>query len=220
MTEHATSKDCYSYFRNISLVSVSVLLVGCAGGFSVDETATTLSSEPSSARCSLKGTGYSTNVTTPVRVTLPKEAAPVRVSCSSAGHKTFVTDVKPLFNEKILNNFLLLSSVGMLVDMMNGHVSKYPERIHLNLEPTTFSDADARDQWFGRYKAHITLKWDRIVSEVSDFCIAGSGEDGDCMANVRDAEAARAQALRQLEKRRKGARVKISNTAKRPVTVE
>lgn len=216
MTKSATMQRCHRLSRYTGLVLVSSLVVGCAGGLGNDASVTTLSSEPSLAACSLRGTGYAMTVTTPAHLTLPKEAAPVRVSCSKVGHKTFLTDVKPLFNEKILNNFLLLSTVGMLVDMIGGHESKYPEKIHLNLEPTIFSDADARDRWFGRYKAHITLKWDRIVSEVSDFCVAGSGEDGDCMANVRAAEVARTKALERVELRRKGARVKNSNTAQRP----
>lgn len=217
MTQNDLSK---AFYRLTGLVLAIPLVVGCAGGFAKDVSVTKLSTEPASARCSLEGKEYSKMVITPARVILPKEAAPVRVSCSRAGHKPFQTALKPLFNERILNNFLLMSSFGMLIDLMNGHESKYPDRVHLNLEPIMFTDANARDQWFAKYRAHVTRKWNRIVSDVSDRCNEASGEQGNCSAGVKDVQLKRVRALEMVEQRRRGAQVRNNNMAAQPVPLD
>lgn len=195
---------------------VLLFLVGCAGGLSNDISVTKLSTDPPSARCSLQGKNYAETVTTPVRLILPKEAAPVSVTCSRAGHKTFRVKLKPLFNAEILTNFLLMSSVGMLIDMINGHDSKYPERVHLNLEPVLFNDARARDLWYDRYRSHVTRKWNRIVSEVSDRCNEASGEQGNCGADVNDVRQRRIRALNLVEQKRKAAKIKFGDIVDEP----
>lgn len=203
-------------WRYAAVAAATLGLSACAGGFSKDLTQTKISTEPAGATCSLVGTGYSKSIKTPAKVILPKEAAPIRVSCKVAGHRTFVAKVKPVFNEKILNNFLVGSSMGVLVDMMNGHDTKYPDRVHMNMEPTSFVSVEARDEWFRRYRNHVAKTWDRVVQELSDNCNDASGEEGGCMLDVKATEAKKVRALATLEQQRRRAHVRTSATARRP----
>jgi hypothetical protein len=117
----------------------------------------------------------------------------------------FVTFLKPTFNDKVLHNFLLGSSMGMAVDMMNGNHEKYPRRVVLHLEPTSFANIAARDFWYARYRQYIEFKWQRILDDIQSECSEGSGENGNCKDGVTKAQSAREQELQYLEQRRRRA---------------
>lgn len=204
-------------WRYAAVAAATLALSGCAGGFKHNFVPTQISTDPVGATCHLAGTGFAKTVKTPAKLILPKKAAPIKIRCRVAGHRPFVAKVKPVFNEKILNNFLVGSSMGMLIDMMNGHDSKMPERVHMNMEPTSFASAQARDAWFLRYRNHVTRQWNYAVRELSDNCNEAGGEEGACLLDVKATEAKKVRALAILEQQRRRAHVRTSATAGRPL---
>jgi hypothetical protein len=203
-------------WRYAAVAAATLALSGCAGGFKRDFNQTKISTDPVGATCHLAGTGFAKTVKTPIEIILPKKAAPINIRCRAAGHRPFEVKVKAVFNEKILNNFLMVSSMGLLIDMMNGHDTKMPDRVHMNMEPTSFVSAKARDVWFLRYRNHITRKWDYAVRELSDRCNDSSGEEGACMLEIKAAEASKGRALAVLEQQRRRAHIRTRATARRP----
>lgn len=204
-------------WRYAAVAAATLALSGCAGGFKQDFVPTQISTDPVGATCHLAGTGFKKTVKTPAKLVLPKKAAPIKIRCRAAGHRPFVAKVKPVFNEKILNNFLVGSSMGMLIDMMNGHDTKMPERVHMNMEPTSFASAEARDAWYRRYRSHVTRQWDYALSALNDNCNESGGENGACMVDVKAAKDKKAHALTVVEQQRRRAHVRTSATAKRPL---
>ncbi len=191
-----------------------VALSGCAGGFSPDLVRTQISTEPTSAQCMLTGTQYARTIKTPAYVILPKEVAPVKILCNAAGHSTFEAQVQPVFNGTILYNVLALSLTGLVVDMMNGHASKYPQRVHMIMEPTSFATTAARDAWFSRYRDHIAKKYDQATGDLVDQCIIEADENGrDCAPESEVAQQRKSRALAILEAKRQSAHVRTSGTA-------
>jgi hypothetical protein len=155
-------------------------------------------------------------VRTPADVVLPKESSPITLTCGAARHRAFVTTLTPLFNEKVFGNLLLGSVAGLVVDLSNGHASKYPERVKIHLEPTAFATVEARDAWYGRYRTYVAWKWEQAEAEVSDRCNA-DGEDYTCWEKRRTVAAGRAQEMEVLERRRRQAHIDAHSTAERPV---
>ena len=194
---------------------LSLLVSACAGGFKTDESATVIVSEPTAAQCSLEGTDFSMTVQTPAKVVLPKRAAPITLTCGAPRHNAVATTLKPLFNAKIFGNLLLGSMAGMIVDMSNGHDTKYPERINVHLEPTAFATVEERDAWYGRYRTYIDWKWGQEEAEVIDLCNL-NGEGPDCLEKRRTVATGRAQEMETLETRRRQAHIDARNTAERP----
>ena len=185
--------------------SLAVLLSACSGALGGGPATTLIVTEPAKANCILSGKGYSARVTTPIKTKLPKSAAPIKLSCSASGHRTFVTILKPTFNDKVLHNFLLGSSVGIAVDLMNGNHEKFPKRVVLHLEPSSFANVAARDFWFARYRQFIEFKWRRILDDIQFECSESSGENGNCQDAVGKARSEREYELQKLEQRRKRA---------------
>ena len=60
--------------------------------------------------------------------------------------------------------------MGMAVYMMNGNHEKYPRRVVLHLEPTSFANIAARDFWYARYRQYIEFKWQRILDDIQSEC--------------------------------------------------
>jgi hypothetical protein len=196
-----------------SLCAVATTLSACSGALGGGPSTTQIVTEPAGSLCTLTGKGYEVRLTAPLKTKLPKNAAPIKLSCTAAGHRTFVTILKPVFNDKVLHNFLLGSSMGMAVDMMNGNYEKYPRRVVLHLEPKSFSDVTARDIWYARYRQYIEFKWRRILDDIQAECSDGSGENGNCKDAVMKVEASREQELQRLEqRRRRAALVPTSNS--------
>ncbi len=186
-------------FANCSLAA---LLSACSGALGGGPSTTLIVTEPAKANCILSGKGYSAQVTTPVKLKLPKSASPIKLSCSVSGHRTFVTILKPTFNDKVLHNFLLGSSMGVAVELMNGNHEKFPRRVVLHLEPSSFANVAARDFWFARYRQYIEFKWRRILDDIQSECSDSSGENGNCQDAVRKVRSERENELRRLEQRR------------------
>lgn len=195
------------------LASAALLLAGCAGGFSDDHTITRITTDPPRARCTLHGKGFSQIVQTPVRVVLPKESAPITVSCSGTGYRDFVTTLKPQFNGQVLGNLLTGSVMGLVVDLTHGHDLKFPSHIQINMEPTIFRSVEARDRWFNRYREQIVKKWTSVVDNIGDACHGSDADSAYCQAKMRTAKKNQARELGLLEHRRRNARIGHVDTA-------
>ncbi len=110
--------------------------------------------------------------------------------------------------------------MGMAIDMMNGNHEKYPRRVVLHLEPSSFLNVVARDFWYARYRQFIEFKWRRILDEIQSDCSDSSGENGNCKDAVTKATSAREQELQRLERRRRRAALDLppfSQTSVLPV---
>ena len=189
----------------LAVCAAGLFLSGCGGALGGGPSTTQIVTEPAGALCTLTGKEYMVQLLAPLKTKLPKNAAPIKLSCAAPGHRTFVTILKPTFNDKVLHNFLLGSSMGMAVDMMNGNHEKYPRRVVLHLEPTSFATVAARDFWYARYRQFIEFKWQRVLDDIQSECSEGSGETGNCKDAVTKAQRARDQELHRLEQRRRRA---------------
>lgn len=92
--------------------------------------------------------------------------------------------------------------MGVAVDLMNGNHEKFPRRVVLHLEPSSFANVAARDFWFARYRQYIEFKWRRILNDIQSECSESSGESGNCQDAVREIRIDRENELRRLEQRR------------------
>jgi hypothetical protein len=199
--------------RRWGALPAGLLVAACAGGFSPDRSVTQITTDPPAARCTLQGAGFNQIIQTPVHVVLPKEAAPVTMSCAGAGYRTFVTTLKPVFNGQVFGNLLTGSVLGVVIDFANGHDLKYPRQVHVNMEPTVFPTAEARDRWFERFRTHLIEKWSDVAVDIRNNCSGADAESTHCRAKTRAAEADRARELALLEQRRRQARVGHIDTA-------
>ena len=199
--------------RSWIAVAAMLPLAACAGGFSDDRSVTQISTDPAGARCTLQGAGFTQIVETPAKVVLPKEAAPVTVSCAGEGYRTFVTSLKPMFNAQVFGNLLTGSVIAMVVDFTNGHSLKYPAHVRINMEPAVFSTVEARDRWFSRYRAHVIEKWSGVAGSIANNCSGPDSDSSHCQEKMRAAEADRIRELALLEERRRQVRVEHSDTA-------
>ncbi|MBK19621.1 MAG: hypothetical protein CMM52_12375 [Rhodospirillaceae bacterium] len=178
------------------------ILSACTGGLGGGPVATQVVTEPSGATCDLTGNKFAIRAQTPLKTQLPKSAGEINLSCVAVGYRTFNTVLKPTFNDRVLRNFLVGSSMGMAVDLMNGNHEQYPRRVVLHLEPHSFASAAERDRWYSRYKQYIEFKWRRVLDEIRSNCSESSGEDGNCQTDLIKAQDARQNELQQLEQRR------------------
>lgn len=187
------------------LCSAALLLSACSGVAGGGPSMTQVVTEPSGALCTLAGKGFAVRLTAPLETKLSENAAPIKLSCAAAGHRTFVTILKPVFNDKVLHNFLLGRFMGMAVDLMNGNHQKYPRRVVLHLKPISFANVGARDFWYARYRQFIESKWRHVLDDIQSECSESSGESGNCKDGVTKARLAREQELQRLEQRRRRA---------------
>tara|TARA_R110000787_G_scaffold133841_2_gene246280 strand:+ start:96 stop:731 length:636 start_codon:yes stop_codon:yes gene_type:complete len=189
------------------------LLSGCAGGLGTTRHTTLIATDPQPATCDLRGAGYSTRIATPARLEIPKSAAPVTMTCRADGHRPFETTLKPQFNPKILGNFMIGSTLGMLSDMVGGHDTIYPRRLTINLEPLAFASLDDRDRWFDRFRRSTWIRWQMTLDALGETC--DGQEDTLCHDRIAVQQDVRDTELAALERRRNAARV-LEDLAERP----
>lgn len=198
----------------VLLVSAA-LLGGCAGGLGTTRHTTQIATDPPSATCDLQGANYAMRIVTPARLEIPKAAAPVTMTCRADKHRSFATILKPQFNPKILGNFMIGSTLGMVSDMIGGHDTIYPKRLTINLEPLAFASLDARDRWFDRFRRSTWIRWQIALNALSETC--DGQEDTLCHDRIAVQQSARDTELAALERRRNAARV-LDDLAERPAS--
>jgi hypothetical protein len=103
------------------LILGAALLSGCAGGLGTTKHATLIETIPEQTVCELRGTGYAIRINTPARLEIPKTASPVTMVCQAAGFRPLQIILKPQFNPKIRGNFVLVSTLSIMSDMIGGH---------------------------------------------------------------------------------------------------
>ena len=191
------------------------LLGGCAGGLGTTRHSTVIATDPPSATCDFQGANYSTRIITPARLEIPKSASPVTMTCRADKHRPFETTLKPQFNPKILGNFMIGSTLGIVSDMMGGHDSIYPKQLTINLEPVAFTTLDTRDRWYDRFRRSTWIRWQIALNALSETC--DGQEDTLCHDRITVQQSARDTELAALERRRQDARV-LDDLAERPAS--
>ena len=66
----------------------------------------------------------------------------------------------PGFNQRVLKNILVGSSMRLVVHIVRHRGMIYPKRVFLFMEPTSFNTVVSRDRWFRSYHKHWTTNGD------------------------------------------------------------
>jgi len=195
-------------FRFVPLLIGALSVAACAEAIDSWGPSTRIEANPRVARCTLEGKGLQREVVTPVRVVLPKEASPVTVTCAAEGYRTSVHRMTTRIDNSIASNLLFGSSIGMIVDIMSGAAEQYPSRITVNLEPRYFASAEARDEWYGKFRASLDFKWSGIIDDLWATCNQDLEAQLGCTEELARREAERDHEFKVLEDRRAAAEIR------------
>jgi hypothetical protein len=196
------------------LAGLTLALAGCSSLGGNGQT-TEIVTDPVGAECVVAGAGFRQVVRTPDTVAPPLEASPLSVTCTAPGYRDAQGPLRARFDDRIVSNFVLGSSLGVAIDMMNGRDRAYPTTFRIHMEPVSFRTAAARDAWYGRFRYHVAEKWDRAISMSELGCSDGDGETG-CKGEVDSLRRGRARELSALESRRAGAVIIGEKVAEEP----
>ena len=202
-----------SLFRYIAVLAAGLFLSACASIMGGDD-GTWISSEPAFVRCQLSGQGYQQVVDTPDEVILPKAAAPIRITCKAKGYRDANLTLDTAVNPMIVANFIFGSSIGAVIDMINGAAEKYSDRVTIRLEPEAFASADARDEWYVSHRESVERRWNQVIGNLEFFCSDEVETPLDCLDELKQAKAGEARELGLLEQRRLYARIRAENQAR------
>lgn len=202
-----------SLFRHIAVVAAGLLLSACASIMGSDD-GTWIFSEPAFVRCQLSGQGYNQVVDTPDEIILPKAAAPIRIACQANGYRDANHTLDTATDPMIAANLVFGSSIGVLIDLITGAAEKFPERVTIHLEPKAFPSAQARDEWYGRYRRSVEKLWNGIIGNLEIVCADDMETPMDCLDELKQAKDGGARDLGRLEQRRLYARIRAENRAR------
>ncbi len=114
----------------------------------------------------------------------------------------------------IVANFVFGSSIGAVIDMINGAAEKYSDRVTIRLEPEAFASADARDEWYVSYRESVEKRWNQVIGTLEFVCPDEVETPLGCFDELKQAKAGEARELRLLEQRRLYARIRAENRAR------
>ncbi len=183
-----------------------MVLAACAGTQGKGRL-TRITTLPNDASCELRGNGFDRVVQTPVRVHLPKKAAPVTITCQARGFRTTRGTLDTRLDGAVFANLLIGSMLGFVVDVGTGAARKYPRGITIVLEPVSFPTEAARDGWYGLYRKYIVQKWDEHVVWIEADCGEAGEDEFACSDEIANARARMTEELERLEALRKRAPV-------------
>lgn len=190
----------------LTLAIAAMVLAACAGPQGKGRQ-TRISTLPEEARCELRGDGFERVVQTPIRIHLPKKAAPVTIACRAQGFRTTRGTLDTRLDNAVFANLLTGSMLGFVVDVGTGAAKNYPRGVTIVLEPVSFNTRAARDSWYGLYRMYIVQKWDEHVVAIEADCGGGGEVAFECTEEIADARAKMTVELERLEALRKRAPV-------------
>jgi len=202
-----------SLFRHIAALAAGLFLSACASLMGGAD-GTWISSEAAFARCQLSGPGYDQVVVTPDEIILPKAAAPISIACKARGYRDASYTLDTAINPMIAANVVFGSSIGFVIDLINGAAEKFPERVTIHMEPKAFASARARDEWYGRYRQSVEKRWNGIIGSLENICAENMVTPLDCLDELKQAKDDGARDLGLLEQRRLYARIRADNQAR------
>lgn len=90
---------------------------------------------------------------------------------------------------------------GVIGDVVRGAGFRYPPNFKLVLDPASFSDEKARDDWYSRRMEDTNKRFDKAIEVTKEQCESQGDSDG-CSAEIKGLEKKREKTLEDLEKRR------------------
>ncbi len=196
-----------SICRAVALILAAPLFVGCASIVSDDDLTTYIETDPEKARCELHGQDFRRVIETPDSVHLTSDAAPITVACKADGYRETAEVLDTSMDGWILGNIIFGGIIGVAVDAARGAGQNFPPRFMVVLEPSTFSTAAARDDWYDRRRRLVEEKWKTVISQAEGQCTDDTVDDA-CKRQVKELKVQRDAELKQLESRRDRALVK------------
>jgi len=196
-----------SIFRAVALILAAPMFVGCASIVSDDDSTTYIETDPEKARCELHGQDFRRVVETPDSVHLPSEAAPITVACKADGYRETAEVLDTSMDGWIIGNIIFGGIIGAAVDAARGAGQKFPPRFMVVLEPSSFSTATERDDWYDRRRRLLEDRWKKAISQVEAQCSDDAIDDA-CERQVKELQVKRDAELEKLESRRGRALVK------------
>ena len=196
-----------SICRAAALILVAPLFVGCASIVSDDESTTYIETDPEKARCELHGQDFRRVIETPDSMRLPSEAAPITIACKADGYRETAEVLDTSMDGWIIGNIIFGGIIGVAVDAARGAGQKFPPRFMVVLEPSSFSTAAERDDWYDRRRRLLEDRWEKAISQVEGQC-SDTAVDDACEQQVKELQVKRDAELKKLESRRDRALVK------------
>ncbi len=190
---------------------ILLLLSGCASIISDNETTTYISTDPEHAECRIEGEEFKRSVITPASMLLHAKHAPLTVQCSASGHHDETASLETKNDGWTLGNAVLGGIIGAAIDRATMAGQKYPESLHLDLQPTSFPTAQARDQWFLKQRQKAEAIWMARIDEAKAQCQEDDADD--CLPEVTGLTRKRNVALSELELKGQAALVRSTEFA-------
>jgi len=80
---------------------------------------------------------------------------PVNLRCETDGYKPFSTTVDTELNDMVLGNILLGGLIGLAIDAGQGNTKRYPDEVHIFMEPAAFATEAERESWLEERAAKL-----------------------------------------------------------------
>lgn len=123
--------------RFMIIVSLSLMLPGCATIFEGTSQSVSISTDPAGADCTIEraGTRIGQINPTPGSIHIDKSKNDLSVLCTHAGYLPATVAQSPKFQATTFGNILIGGLVGVVVDAASGANFQYPNDVRISLAP-------------------------------------------------------------------------------------
>ncbi len=113
----------------ILLLTVSMMMNGCATVISGSQDSVEINTMPTSAICDIKGEQYMNKIQTPTELDIPRSAGHLSVTCENDAGMQGAATLNSEFNEIFLGNILLLPVIYIagFIDLISGAAFEYED---------------------------------------------------------------------------------------------
>lgn len=130
----------------IPLAASMILLGGCATIVARPADTFEIVSDVD-ARCRLTDRAGTRSAHVPGVVSADPRHGPAQLECTQEGFKPFNTVVDTGFNGAVVGNVIFGGVIGAAIDVGTGNHKRYPGHVFVVMEPESFENAAAREQW-------------------------------------------------------------------------
>jgi hypothetical protein len=123
--------------RFMIIVSLSIMLPGCATIFEGTSQSVSISTDPAGADCMIErnGTRIGQVNPTPGSIHVDKSKNDLSVLCTHAGYQPATVAQSPKFQGTTFGNILFGGLIGVAVDAASGANFQYPTEVRVSLAP-------------------------------------------------------------------------------------
>lgn len=194
--------------RAATLAAAAILLGGCATVVAGTSQTIEIATEPEGASCALSREGdgsLGAVVPTPGKINVARRKNPIQVACTKEGYEETTDALRSKFSGATIGNVLLGGIVGLAIDAASGANNTYPEKNIIIMTPTSFPNAQARDEHYAKVAERLKESAKKDIETQTSNC--GGSVTELCRIEIRKIEEARDKALQSLDQKRLAAKI-------------